>query len=84
MVNVAIKTKVKQIFISKSKAVYQVDLIWLNQITDVLIYTSIANYAADGKVIDVDDDDTVDECIKMVVMKITQLIEQAIPPLLIK
>ena len=71
-----IKTKIKQAFLSNIATDYQVDEQRLEQAIDTLIYTFSVKKMAGNEVIDLEDDDLIDECVKAIVIRICSLIEQ--------
>ncbi|UWZ97422.1 hypothetical protein [Vibrio splendidus] len=77
--NVVLKTKIKQTFLSGIDTTYQADEKWLDKVMDILIYTFMAKVHSINEVIDLNDDESIDECIKIIVIQICDLIQQAIP-----
>lgn len=79
LLNAAIKTKIKQIFLVGIDTNYQVDEQWLEQVTDTLIYTFNAKKQAANELIDLEDDDLVEDCIEAIVFQVCNLIDDSIP-----
>lgn len=73
-----IKTKIKQAFLSNIDTDYRVDEQWLEQVIDILIYTFNVKKMAGNEVIDLEDGDLIDECVKVIVIRICSLIEQGL------
>lgn len=78
LLNAAIKTKIKQIFLSWIDSNYRVDELWLDQAIDVLIYTFNAKTLAANEVIELSDDEVIDECVKAIVLHLCNHIEKQI------
>lgn len=78
LLNVVIRTKVKAAFLANTDTNYQVDKMWLEQVTDRLIFTLNAKLMASGESIDLEDDEAIDGCIQAIVNQINQHIERGI------
>lgn len=78
LLNAAIKTKIKQIFLSWIDSNYRVDELWLDQAIDVLIYTFNAKTLAANEVIELSDDEVIDECVRAIVLHLCNHIEKQI------
>ena len=78
LLNAAIKTKIKQIFLLGIDSNYRVDELWLDQTIDILIYTLNAKTLAANEVIELSDDEAIDECVKVIVLHLCNYIEKQI------
>ncbi|CDT41780.1 MULTISPECIES: hypothetical protein [Vibrio] len=78
LLNAAIKTKIKQIFLFGIDTNYQVDEQWLEQATDTLIYTFNTKKQAVNEVIGLEDDDIIDECVEAIVIQLCHIVEKSI------
>jgi hypothetical protein len=78
LLNAAIKTKIKQIFLFGIDTNYQVDEQWLEQVSDTLIYTFNAKKQAANEVIGLEDDDIIDECVEAIVIQLCHIVEKSI------
>ncbi|MBM5027485.1 hypothetical protein HYO12_20975 [Vibrio parahaemolyticus] len=79
LLNLAIKTKIKQIFLSEIDSNYRVDELWLEQAIDILIYTFNAKTLAANEIIELSDDEVIDKCVEVMVLHICERIQFAIP-----
>ncbi len=78
LLDAAIKTKIKHAFLTGNDSTYRVDKLWLEQATDILIYTFHAKRLAANEFIDLSDDEGIDECVKAIVSHLCCYIEKQI------